>query len=161
MTKTLNALDKEEIWQSVKNSLALLTSCDTNSVSREKHNMALLQELKNRIAEWKEEIEELDRRKRILAQRIATMERAVEAEINRDCDYLDEEPTTSKAQIVRNLIKGAGSAGITVGEIKDELLKQGQSISRNFVYSTLARLREDGEATQEEDRYFWKAKTTA
>ena len=123
--------------------------------------MALLEELTNRVAELKAEIDELDKRKRILAARVAALERAIHAETKNDLDYLDDKPVVSNAEIVRQLIRNSGEAGISVSEIKGELEKHGQSLSGNFAYVALARLREDKEVVKKTTRYFWKGKTTA
>jgi Fe2+ or Zn2+ uptake regulation protein len=92
---------------------------------------------------------------------VAVLERAIHAETENDLDYLDEEAVVSKAEIVRQLIRNSGNTGISISEIRAELEKQGQSLSRNFAYSTLARLREDKEVVKKATRYFWKNKTSA
>jgi predicted transcriptional regulator len=152
---------REEAWQAIKNFLDIITRRDTIREGERKPDMALLEELTDRVKELKAEIEELDKRRRILASRVAVLERAIQAETENDLDYLDEEHVVSKAEIVRHLIRDSGEKGITVAEIRAELEKQGQTLSRNFAYSTIARLKEDKEIVKKATRYFWKVRTTA
>jgi len=155
------ATSREEAWKGIKNFLDILTRRDMIREHEGKLDMALLEELTDRVKELKAEIEELDKRKRILASRVAVLERAIQAETENDLDYLDNEQVVSKAEIVRQLIRESGEKGITVAEIRAELEKQGQTLSRNFAYSTIARLKEDKEIVKKATRYFWKVRTTA
>jgi hypothetical protein len=154
---------REEMWESFKKSLDNLLlyelSCETGErFARTETNMPLLNELEKRIKELNDEITELDRRKRILAGQVNVLQRAADVVVKGELAALDEEPVTSKAEIVRSLIRQAGPNGISRDDIREELERQGQSLAKNYVYSTLARLREDGEISQMEDRYFWSKK---
>ena len=123
--------------------------------------MALVEELQKRMKELNAEIDDLDQRKRALAAQLSIFEKAHEAAISAEVEALDEETLGSKTERVRSLIRRSGTMGITRDEIREEFERQGLSLEKNYVYSTLFRLRKDNEITQKEDRYFWKARTTA
>ena len=149
---------REEISQSIIKSLDMLLECDKVCESTERRrelNMSLLSDLEDRIKNMNEEIDELDRRKRLLSAQVGILQKAAKVILNGEMEALDEEPVMSKAEIVRDLIRDSGPVGITRDEIRAQMERQGQSFSRNFVYSTLARLRQDNEVTQKADRYFW------
>ena len=117
--------------------------------------MSLVKELEDRIAQFKAEVEELEKRKRILSARILLLEKALHTEKDTEVDWLDGEPTASKAQAVREIIQSRGQNGATTADVREGLDQLGYSLKRNLVYSTLARLREDGEITKKGDLYFW------
>ncbi|MGD0128626.1 MAG: hypothetical protein ABSF46_24975 [Terriglobia bacterium] len=158
--------EREELWGTLKKSLdnLLLLELNKERVKNEKRdnpNMPLIGDLQERIKQLNAEIDDLDRRKRALSNHAAILQKALDVIVSGEMEALDEETLPSKTELVRNLIRESGEAGITRDEIRQELERQGREFEKNFVYSTLARLRSENEITQKEDRYFWKVKTTA
>ena len=167
MHQTTPSPSREKLWQDIKISLDNLFKWDLQceipkrDSDRAERNMGLIKELQKRTKELNAEIDDLDKRKRALAAQVSALEKASQAILQGQCDALDGETLPSKTELVRDLIKRSGEDGITREEIKQELERLGMSLEKNYVYSTLFRLRQDKEIAQKEDRYFWKAKTTA
>ena len=159
--------EREELLNEIKISLDNLSRLNSQckTVKRDsilsEISMALAEELQKKIKELNAEIADMDQRRQFLAGKLSVLEKAYEVAINSELEVLDEETLGTKTERVRDLIRRRGTMGITRDEIREEFERQGLSLTKNYVYSTLFRLRKDDEITQKEDRYFWKAKTTA